>query len=667
MKTRFGLFDFDSRTGELRRNGDVIRLQPQPARVLALLLLRPGEVVLRDDFRRELWGEDTFVDFERGLNFCILQVRIALGDSSDNPRFIQTVPRRGYRFIAPVAAARQEETTSVPGPDDLRPRAARPPSPSEPTPVPAAAFTADSTSVPATWRPPSPPAPTSVPAHGGLRWVWPATATAAVAILAAGAWLAWTQALSSGERHASSEPIRVAVLPFVNLTGDDSASGLADGLTDEVISQLGALGHNRLAVIARTSAMAYRDTKKDVRTIGAELNVRFLVEGSIRREGQAWRITTTLVTVASQTSQAQWEETFGSQPSAADNHQRHAAFRIARLAARQVVGDTPGVVPPRHVLGVGVWEGFLHATALANGGRPDDLRRAIAQLVAVVEHQPDFADAWARLAAAHHMLVMMGAVEPDAAYPAAREAAARAVALDGTLASAHLARGLVALWYEWKPESAAESFTRALALNASDAAAHHDYAWALVALGRTDEAVRHITAARDLDPVSTRASNDVGWLHLQLRQPEEAARACHQTLAIDSESLEAQACLERAYVARRLYDAALHAARTATPAATTAPAASGRTSADATAELQRLWKWRVQRLEQASRSRWVSPYTLATHYVLIGETHKAIDALETAYAARAGMLVFLARDPAMDPLRQEPRFAALLAKIKPES
>jgi TolB-like protein/tetratricopeptide (TPR) repeat protein len=492
--------------------------------------------------------------------------------------------------------------------------------------------------------------------------LWQATAAAALVIAALVAWLVWGR--SSSEREASTTPIRVAVLPFANLTGDESAAGLADGLTDEVIGQLGTLGHNRLAVIARTSAMAYRDTKKDVPTIGAELNVRYLVEGSIRREGEALRISTTLVSVASQTSRAQWEETFDTQPSAADSHQRHAAFRIARLAARELLPETPAATAPRHTLNAGVWETFLQATALINVGRPAEVRNAIAQLERVTDQQPDFAEAWARLAAARHLLVMMGATEPSAAYPAAREEAGRALALDDTLASAHLARGLVALWYEWKPASAVESFTRALALNASDAAAHHDYAWTLVALGRADEAVQHITAARDLDPLSTRASTDVGWLHLQLRQPEEAARACHQTLAIDGESLEAQACLERAYVARRLYDAALHAARTATPPTASAPGVSSRASTDATAELQRLWKWRVERLEQAARSRWVSPYTLATHYALIGETGKAIDALEAAYASRAGMMVFLARDPAMDPLRQEPRFAALLAKIK---
>ncbi len=636
MKTRFGLFDFDPRTGELRRDGEVIKLPPQPTRVLALLLSRPGEVVLRDDFRRELWGDDTFVDFERGLNFCILQVRGALGDSSDNPRFIQTVPRRGYRFIAPTSAVRPE-STSVPG---------------------------RSTSVPISS---SVPAGTSVPvAKPRPRWFWGAAVAAGLLVLTPLAWLVWARALSPDGRSTSTAPIRVAVLPFSNLTGDESAAHLADGLTDEVIGQLGALGGNRLAVIARTSAMAYRDTAKDVPTIGAELSVQYVLEGGVHREGQALRITTTLIPVRSQTSRARWEETFDTQPAAAESHQRHAAFRIARLAARELLPETPDIAPSRLTLRAGVWESFLEAAALMNGGRPDDVKRAIAQLEGIVEQQPDFADAWARLAAAHHLLVMMGSAEPATAYPKAHEAAAHALAGNDGSAAAHLARGLVALWYEWRPAKAAEAFERALALNASDAAAHHDYAWALLALGRDQEAVRHITTARDLDPLSTRASNDVGWLHLHLRQPEEAARACHQTLAVDGESLEAQACLERAYVARRLYDAALHAARTATPpGAARASGTSPVSASDSVAELQRLWRWRVERLEQAARTRWVSPYTLAVHYVLIGETGKALDALETAYASRAGMMVFLARDPAMDALRREPRFATLLARIKP--
>jgi TolB-like protein/DNA-binding winged helix-turn-helix (wHTH) protein len=620
-RLRFGLFEFEAATGELRRDGDVIKLAPQPSRLLGLLLLRPGEVVLRDELRRDLWGDDTYVDFERSLNFCVQQVRAALGDSSDNPRFIQTVPRRGYRFIAPVSAA--PNGTS----------AAAPPQPQSP-------------------RPPFP-----FPVRRRPLWIG-ISATALIALL--GAWIVPLNFTHSPDSPGRSST-RIVVLPFANLTGDASASSFADGLTDELIAQLGAIGGDRLAVIARTSAMTYRNTSKTVAQIGSELSVQYVVEGSVRREGGALRISSSLVPVVQQTAAARWDERFDRGSPSADTQQTHAAIRLARLVAMQILPSATAAVLPRTTANVDAWTAYLQAYADLEGGTAADAQRAVTSLERAVVLDTTFAAAWAQLAQVHHLLVMMGVARPADTYERARLAAAQAVRLDPQLASAHIARGLIALWNEWQPSDAARAFERALALNASDAVAHHEYAWSLVALGRADEAVRHITTARDLNPLSTRAHNDVGWLHLQLRQPADAARACEQTLAIDPSSLEAQACLERAYVGRQLFDAALAAARSATPPD---PAFASPPHAGTPAEtLQQLWRWRVDRLEETSRTRWVSPYTLAVHYALVGNKAKALGALEAAYDERAGMMVFLPRDPAFDSLRQEPRFEALLRKL----
>jgi tetratricopeptide (TPR) repeat protein len=228
---------------------------------------------------------------------------------------------------------------------------------------------------------------------------------------------------------------------------------------------------------------------------------------------------------------------------------------------------------------------------------------------------------------------------------------------------------LVSLWYGWQPETAARSFERAIALNPSHGAAHHDYAWALVGLGRFDEAVRHITAARDLDPLSTRANADIGWLHLHLRQPTEAARACQHILAIFPDALEAQACLERAFVQRGLYDDAVRAALASLPqnADIVVPALSAvegpASGASAQDRMRAIWRWRLQRLEQASRTRYINPYSLATHHVLLGDVDRAMTELERAYDQRAGIMAFLETDPMVDPLRSHPRFDALLQKV----
>lgn len=627
-KCRFGLFEFDFRSGELRRDDQIVKLSPQPARVLAALLERPGEVVLREELRARLWGEETFVDFERGLNFCILQVRAALGDSSDNPRFVQTVPRKGYRFIAPVAMTSVLPAAPPSSPGDLRP-AAPPPSP--------------------------PPATSVLPPR---RWL---LGVAAAVILAPVVWLVFSGRPSAPAAQASDR-IRIAVLPFVNLTGDPTVDYLADGLTDEVISQLGRLGPHRLAVIARTSAMSYRNTTKAVAQIGRELNAAYIVESSLRREGDALRIGSSLVPTGDESPTALWSETFGGNRASAADSQTGAAIRLARLIALELApeGHTPELRRP--TTNLAAWNQLMHGRALMNRGGPDDVKQAIAAFESAVRHDATMAAGWAKLAEARHLLVMMGAVAPNDAYPLAQQAGEQALAADPNLPDAHVAQGLVHLWYNQRPVDAAASFTRALALNASHAAALHDYAWALVALGRDSEAVTYITAARDIDPLSVRANNDIGWLYLHLRQPAEAMRACQHTLAIHADSLEAQACLERAYVQRGMDDAALRVARATLPPDTGLVLRPG-DEADPAAVLQKVWRWRLARLETLSKTRWVSPYTLATHLAMVGEKARAIDQLEAARDERVGMLVFLGRDPAVDPLRGEPRFQALLARI----
>jgi TolB-like protein/DNA-binding winged helix-turn-helix (wHTH) protein len=619
MRCRFGLFDFDARTGELRREGEIVKLSPQPARVLALLLEKPGEVVLRDELRASIWGNETFVDFERGLNFCILQVRSALGDSSDNPRFIQTVPRKGYRFIAPVS-----HPSSQPPRHD----------------------------------PPVPGSELSVPRS--VRRSTAVVAAAALLIVAPILWLV----LSRGD--VASTPanarVRIAVLPFVNQTGDADSDYVVDGITDELITQLGRANPARLAVIGRTSVMRYRNNaEKTVADIGRELNVAYVLEGSVRRDGARLRVTTDLVDVRDQA--VLWSSAFDRPAGNSMDLQADVAVRVARALSLDIVPSITSPALARSTGNVDAWDAYLRGRHLMNRGNADEARKAVAEFETAVKLDPKFAAGWAQIAEAGHLLVMMGAAAPNDAYPRAQEAAARARELDDTLADAHVAHGLVALWYDWQPAAAAGAFEQALALNPSNGAAHHDYAWSLVGLGRFDEAVREITAARDFDPLSTRANADIGWLHLHLRQPAEAARACQHILAIYPDALEAQACLERAFVQRGLYDDAVRAAQASLPANADIVMPAG--AANAESRMRAIWRWRLQRLEQASRTRYVNPYSLATYYVLLGDLDRAMTELEHAYAQRSGVIAFLKTDPMVDPLRSHPRFEALLRNVTP--
>jgi TolB-like protein/DNA-binding winged helix-turn-helix (wHTH) protein/Flp pilus assembly protein TadD len=647
-RCRFGLYEFEFRSAELRRDGQPVKLSPQPSRVLALLLARPGEIVLRDELRSHLWGDDTFVDFERGLNFCILQVRGALGDSSDNPRFVQTVPRKGYRFIAPVT-----------------PIGAPPAAAAEPTLQPSGAPTHS-------LLPQSPSSGATESLRSTLRKsprsrtaLFAGTA-ALVVVLAGLMWLADALRMSAPRAvgaEASASRVRVVILPVVNLTGEASGDYLADGLTDELIAELGQLSPDKLAVIARTSAMSYRQSSKTVAQIGQELGVRFVVESSLRREGDGIRIGSSLVAASDQTPLATWSETFGSGRTTGAESQAGAAIRMARLVARALLPDRPADEPRGGTANATAWNRLIEGRALMNGGSAADVRRALAAFEAATETDPALAAAWAKQAEARHVLVMMGAAAPVDTYPAAREAATRAITTNASLADAQLAQGIVQLWFDWRPSEAGKSFERALALNASSAAAHHDYAWALAALGRGDEAVAHITAARDLDPLSVRANNDIGWLYLFLKRPADAARACQHTLAIQPEALEAQACLERAYALPGLFDAALQAARAGLPpsAASDAPQTTGMPAEQA---LHAIWRRRASRLEEAARSRWISPYTLAVQHVLVGDRARALDELRQSVDQRIGMMAFLEHDPAFDPLRTDPAFQALVSAVQ---
>jgi len=451
------------------------------------------------------------------------------------------------------------------------------------------------------------------------------------------------------------------VLPIATPAGDEATELLADGLTDELITQLGQLSPRRLAVIARTSAMTYRRTPKSIADIGRELDVRYVVESSLRRDGATLRISSKLIPVADQTPSAVWEETFDTGSGGGVLSSTRAGYRLARLVGGELLPRDAVRSEARAPENTAAWEQFMRGRALMNRGTIADVQQAIGAFDAATKADATFAPAWAKLAEARHLLVMMGATRPLDAYPLARDEAARAVAADDRLADSYLAEGLVALWFDWSPAIAAARFERAIALNNSNAAARHDYAWALVALGRDEDAIREITMARDFDPVSVRANNDIGWLYLELGRGADAERACEHTLALDASALEAQACLERAYTQRGLWDAALAAARTTMPApAYDALAARGGTSQDL---VRALWQWRLERLEQAARTRWISPYTLAVQHVLVGNHDRAIDALERARDEKNGMLVFLARDPALDPLRDNPRFRTFSARV----
>lgn len=622
---RFGGFELDARTGELRRDGAVVKLQPQPFRVLELLVAHAGELVTREELKNALWGEDTYVDFERGLNFCINQVRTALGDSADSPQFIQTLPRRGYRFIAGVSSGSDQ------GPTPVRPWSDR-----------GTERLKDLGRTAPTWQLLLPGA-------------------AFLALLVAGAtFLARTATTPAAPQTTRT---MIAVLPLDDLTGDPPPTWFADGLTDELIAQIGRVSPQRLGVIARTSTMTYRGSSKTIGDVGRELGVSHVVEGSLRREGNRLRVTVQLIGVADQTPI--WSETYDRSVHGALTIQSEIAAQVARALALELLAVPWTATTWTGTHNPSAREALLRGRYFLTRGTPGDLRTALAHIEEATRADPSFAAAHAARAEAYHLLAMFGLMPPVEAYAIAKAAAADAVRHDVNLADAHAAMGLVELWANWNPGAASVSFARAIALNPSHAGAHHDFAWALVALERFDEAAAHITRARELDPLSPRASNDIGWLFLQIRQPSEAMRACRQTLALDPESVEAQQCLERAHLQRGELTEALAAARAAALRRQSPMLAVLDESGTPQERLVRLWRWRLQRLQSIAGERYVSPYTIAMHYAVLGDDEAALAHLEQAYESRAAAMVLLRRDPIFERLRDHPRFMRLVESVHP--
>jgi TolB-like protein/DNA-binding winged helix-turn-helix (wHTH) protein/Tfp pilus assembly protein PilF len=620
---QFGAFELDTRGGELRKEGNPVKLQPQPFRVLTLLVERAGDLVTRDELKRALWGEETYVDFERGLNFCINQARGALGDSAESPQFIQTIPRRGYRFIAPVTR---------------------------------------SESVPIRSSVPSEPVHREVTTRRTVGWQFVTIAAVLATLIAAATFLG---------RRATTPPAKsdgrrmIAVLPLEDLSADPGNAWFGDGLTEELIAQLGRVSPERLGVIARTSAMAYRGSNKTVADIGRELRVSHVLEGSVRRDGSRVRVTVQLVDVSDQSPV--WSETYDRTMEGALTIQSEVAAQATRALAIELLPAPFTASAWAETQAPAARDAYLRGRYFLTRGTPADTRTAIDNFEEAVRLDPRFARGHAAVAAAYHWLAMSTQMPPRDAYSRAALAAGEALRLDPNLADAHDAMGLVQLWSEWDPAGAAASFRRAIALNPSQATAHHDLAWSLVALQRFDEAVSHITRARELDPLSPRASNDIGWLYLHIRQPSEAARACRHTLSFEPDSVDAQQCLERAHLQRGELTEALSAARAAIGRGRGAIPAALDEEGPPASRIQALWRWRLGRLQALERERPINPYTIAMHHIVLGEGDEALARLEQAYDMRASVMVLLPRDPLFERLHSDPRFVRLVDRIRQRS
>lgn len=629
-RLRFGVFELDLRAGELRKDGRRVRLQEQPFQVLAMLLEHPGEVVTREEVQKKLWPADTFVDFDHGLNKAINKVREALGDSAHSPRFVETVARRGYRFLADVkdadaAALHVPELAAEPG---------------------LAAEPRDRHDLPDKLAMPERRLPSST-----------RTTSLLMLLLLIASLAIWK--LPTLRRPA---PVirSLAVLPLESLSSDASQDYFADGMTDELISDLGQI--SALRVISRTSVMGYKHTRKPLPQIARELDVDAVVEGTVLRSGDQVRITAQLIEASadkhlwSQSYDGELRDTLALQNKVAKaiadqirislNPQERAALRNARVVSPEA------------------YESYLKGRYFWNKRTADGLKAALAHFNQAIEKDPKYAHAYSGLADTYALLGdwQYAVMTPKEALPRAKAAAIKALELDGALGEAHNSLAFCLDVFDWDAEAAEKEFRRAIELNPGYATAHHWYAWHLGVLGRHDEAVAEMRKAESLDPLSLIIKADLAELLVIAGSYDESIRQSQKTIEMDPNFPLAHNQLGLAYLKKNMHEEAVAELQKAVQLSGASPTcvanlAGAYVAAGKKSEAVKL----LGDLKNRSSPDHPDASEIAAIHASLGDAAQAMNWLEKAYEARFNPSVLLR--PGFDPLRSDPRFQALVHRI----
>lgn len=603
---RFGVFEIDPAAGELRKQGVRVRLQEQPFQVLLALVEAPRQVVSREELKNRLWPGDTYVDSDQGLNRAVAKLRSALDDPAERPAYIQTVARRGYRFLAPVEKI---------GLQDALPRTR-----------------------------------ISLRPNFSVRWVLPGIALVLLALVGLRTWR---------PKLDGQQPIRsIAVLPLENLSGDPNQDYFADGMTDTLITELARL--SGVSVISRTSVMNYKGKRVPLPQIAQKLNVDAVIEGTVVRSDHRIRITVQLIRAS--TDRHLWAQSYEAQLQNLLGLQDSIARDVAEQIHVQLTRRGPSPAAPSSA----AYEAYLRGRSylIASSNTPQAIRRAQSYFQEAIQQDPSFARAYSGLAECYVLLSEYRWLPPDQAYRPARQYIRKALELDNNLSEAHTALGWLTWRHDWNWSAAEDEFRYALQLNPNDVDAHQAYAWYLAWHGRSAEARAETDKIHQLDPAQVSALDEAGIYYHQRNYAalvdvglkSVASRPdfwiSHYFLAV---GYEGSGRLQQAIPEYRKAVELSQGDTDPTAGLAHVYAVTGRkTDAE---NILRQWL-------RTAQGTYVSPYMIATIYGGLGQKDKAFEFLEKAYQERSTDLPYFARaDLRLDELRSDPRLASLMRRL----
>jgi len=608
---RFGVFQFDPRAAELRKKGMKVKLQGQPLDILAILLQRPGETVTREELQRKLWPADTFVDFEQGLNNAMKRLRSALDDDADNPRFVETIPRRGYRFIGQL-----EGTGAV---------------------IPS-------------------PLSSDGPPPKRKRMFGPAIlGSLVIALIGAALMGIYLDRRDQVVAHPRQQIRSLAVLPLINMSGDPDQEYFADGMTEQLTADLSKIGAVR--VISRTSAMRYKGVvaaNKSLPEIARELNVDGIVEGSVERAGNRVRITAKLIHAPTDTHlwADSYERNLRDVLSLQDEVARDIAsqIRVALTPQEQVYLSESKPIDPE------AYEDYLKGRYYFSKISTDGFRQGLRYFQRAVQRDPNYAAAYVGEAECYKYLGFWGDEPEQEANSKARTAIRKALALDDNLGEAHATSAFLHFAYDWDWAAAQAEFNRALELNPHSSDMHLWYAQYLLAMGRRDEGLAEVATAHALDPVSELTDSMAGRAYMLAGLFDQAIEQFQQSVALDPDSAIDHGDIGICYESKGNYPKAVEEYLKGEQV-------DGVPKEVLAARRRTFLKAGMRGFLQEELNSAQTQFDFANIYARLGDKEHAFEYLDKVYKAKDHNIAFLKVEPLLDNLRSDPRFSDMLRRV----